>query len=536
MSQPSTAAKLTSGQDHVASRQDDLLGKISEMEKSVGKISQMEKSVGKIWEMKKSLGKIWEMEKSLGKIPEMEESLGQLFDLTKSITEELCLLLPIPHVTSAIPISTVIDGSLNHEAVNLYPSSLPVDWEHASTRSVYLLVSSYGREYSNAIYEVKFKHGAGVTHEPPVVGLVAKFCEGICIQAARNFNRSKLYLLMQEGGYIIDTNNNRLTQSSIPPTLAPKSIATVVSAYDKIYCVASPSCFPLSSEPSFERYDPDQNIWEEMPSFPFYRHYDTYMDITGYAVCYGVILFSLCGWKENNFDVVAFHESRKRWNRVQVDTSIRYAPFHGRAVVVGKTICALHGDEFIGFSFSMDKGNDDIIAYSLRKMFVLRGLEIASPPWPFCDYKTEYLVHLGNLDFFHVKTGCCDVNIEVQFLCITTFQVVVGDGGRDMIKTINSTVHSVDIKDLDWFWLVFCFTPDFGDYEPTSDKQECTIDENSNLVGGNCTTMAKKEEAKQGIATKKLEEIAARQLEIRNYRRICTSNMRIQKPRRATTT
>ncbi|BBH04083.1 hypothetical protein Prudu_015129 [Prunus dulcis] len=345
---------------------------------------------------------------------------------------------------------------------------LLVDWEHASTRSVYLLVSSYGREYSNAIYEVKFKHGAGVTHEPPVVGLVAKFCEGICFQAARNFNRSKLYILMQEGGYIIDTNNNRLTHSSIPPTLAPKSIATVVSAYDKIYCVASPSCFPLSSEPSFERYDPDRNIWEEMPSFPFYRYYDTYMDITGYAVCYGVILFSLCGWKENNFDVVAFHESRKRWNRVQVDTSFRYAPFHGRAVVVGKTICALHGDEFIGFSFSMDK-------------------------------------------------------------------VVVGDGGRDMIKTINSTVHSVDIQDLDWFWIVFCFTPDFGDYEPISDKQDCTIDENCFLVGGNYTTMAKKEEAKQGIAARKLEEIAARQLEIRNYKKICPSNMRIQKPRGATT-
>ncbi|CAB4281237.1 unnamed protein product [Prunus armeniaca] len=359
MSQPTTAAKLASGQDQVASCQDDLLGKISEMEKSLGKISQMEKSLGKIWEMKKSLGKILETEKSLSKIPEMEESLGQLFDLTKSITEELCLLLPIPHVRTAIPISTVIDGS-------------------------------------------------------PTM---------------------KLLIFIQE----------------------------------------------------------------------------------------------------NNSDVVAFHESRKRWNRVQVETSIRYAPFHGRAVVVGKTICALHGDEFIGFSFSMDKGNDDIIAYSLRKIFALRGLEIASPPWPFCDYKTEYLVHLGNLDFFHMKTGCCDVNIEVQFLCITTFQVVVGDGGRDMIKTINSTVHSVDIKDLDWFWLVFCFTSDFGDYEPISDKQECIMDENSFLDGGNYTTMAKKEETKQGIAARKLEEIAARQLEIRNYRKICTSNMRIQKPRSATT-
>ncbi|XP_008244039.2 PREDICTED: uncharacterized protein LOC103342209 [Prunus mume] len=525
-SQPSTAAKLTLGQGHMASRQDDLLVKISEMEKSLAKIS--------------------EMENSPGKVSEMEKSLGQLFDWTKSITEELRLLRPIPPVTTSIPISTVIDGSPNHENVNVCPS-LHVDSEDASmtvnqgeARSVYLLVSSYGSEYANAIYEVKFKHGVGVTHEPPLVGLVAKFHEGLCFQAARNFNRSKLYCLVQKGGYIIDTKTKSIC-SSISPTLAPKSIATVVCAYDKIYCVASPSGFLPIPEPSFERYDPNQDIWEKMPSFPFYNDYDTCMDITGYAVCYGVILFSLCGMKENSFDVVAFHESRNRWNRVKVDTSIHHAPFDGRAVVVGKTIYALHGEEFIAFSFKMDKDDDCDITYSLRKLFILRGLKIASPPWPFCDYQTEYLVHLGNRDFFHVKTGYCDISLGVQYLCITTFQIVVGNKGKDRIKTINSTVRSVEIKKPYWFGLVFCFTPEYGDYEPTLDELESTLDENSFLVEGKRRTMTKKVESKKGITTRKLE-IPARLHEIGNDGgisiskfQIGTPNIQIQKPWMATT-
>ncbi|CAL9031544.1 unnamed protein product [Prunus brigantina] len=484
-SQASIATKFTSGQDDIASRLDDLLAKISEIEKSV---------------------------------------------------EELRLLLPVPAVTTAIPISTVIDGSPNHEAVNLYPS-LQVD---ESTRSVYLLVSSYGSEYANAIYEVKFKRGVGVTHEPPLVGLVAKFHEGLCFQAARNFNCSKLYCLVQEGGYIIDTKTKSIC-SSISPTLAPKSIATVVCAYDKIYCVASPSGFLPIPEPSFERYDPNHDIWEKMPSFPFYNDYDTCMDITGYAVCYGVILFSLCGMKENSFDVVAFHESRNQWNRVKVDTSIHYAPFDGRAVVVGKTIYALHGEEFIAFSFKMDKDDDCDITYSLRKLFILRGLKIASPPWPFCDYQTEYLVHLGNRDFFHVKTGYCDISLGVQYLCITTFQIVVGKKGKDMIKTINSTVHSVEIKKPYWFGLVFCFRPECGDYEPTLDELESTLDENYFLVEGKRRTMTKEEESRKGITTRKLE-IPARLHEIGNDGgisisnfQIGTPNIQIQKPWIATT-
>ncbi|CAL2261043.1 unnamed protein product [Prunus armeniaca] len=293
-----------------------------------------------------------------------------------------------------------------HKAVNPYPS-LPIDSEHASMtvnqgaiRSVYLITSYFGiEEPSNAIYGVKFKHGGGVTHEPPVIGLVDRFYEGeeyeiIRMEAAHIFNRSKLYILAQSGGYIIDTKTMSRC-SSFPLPRAYKSIQNVVSAYDKLYCLAIRSSFNSITDPSLERYDPDKNVWEELPSYQFYN--PTF--ITGYTV--------------------------------EVDTSVDYAPFQRRAV----------------------DGHGSIV-YSLSQLFILQDLEIVRPPLPF-DMESEYLVHLGNHDFFHVKTGRCFDKAE--YLCITTFQIVVGEGERYMIKTINSTVHSVDLECAAYFDLVLCF-------------------------------------------------------------------------------
>ncbi|PQQ17405.1 uncharacterized protein Pyn_06737 [Prunus yedoensis var. nudiflora] len=462
-SQPSAAAALlTSGQDVqdyawmlVDSRQ-------SEARSNIRLIKKYLRELYDKTEIDKSRGE-------LGNILKMEKSLAQLVDLTKSMLEQIRSLQP-----------TV------HKAVNPYPS-LPMDSEHASMtlnqgeaiRSVYLFVSYYGiQERTNAIYGVKFKHGGAVTHEPPVVGLVARFCEGeddkaVGMQAAQIFNRSKLYVLAHKGGYIIDTKTMSRC-SSFPPTIAYKSTPIVVSAYDKLYCLASPSSFSPLTQLSFERYDPDKNIWEEMSSYPFYNDYDTRMSITGYAVCYGVILFSLYSWRKKNFDVVAFHMKRNQWKSVEVDTSVYHAPFQGRAVVVGKTIYSLHGKEFIAFSFRMDKGDDGSIVYSLSQLFILQGLQIVHPPLPF-EMQSEYLVHLGNQDFFHVKTGRCDDT--AQYLCITTFQIVVGDGERDMIKTINSTVHCVDLECAEWFNLVFCFMPECGDYEPIEDESVTSMNQ-----------------------------------------------------------
>lgn len=103
-------------------------------------------------------------------------------------------------------------------------------------------------EYTNAIYEVKFKHKALV-----IVELVAKFYEGkdYCFEAARIFNRSKLYWLKRDGGYIIDTNT-RARSSSLPPTLASKPTLTLVSASGKLYCLAISWSYPRSYKPILE--------------------------------------------------------------------------------------------------------------------------------------------------------------------------------------------------------------------------------------------------------------------------------------------
>ncbi|XP_016651793.1 PREDICTED: uncharacterized protein LOC103340779 isoform X2 [Prunus mume] len=242
------AAELTSGQGHdltMASRQDDLLGKISEMEKS------------------------------MDKLPEMEKILGQLFDLMKSITQELRLQGPSPAITTTpLPPSTVMEyRNPNHEAHDLY-QSLPDDWEHASmtvnqgeARSICLLVSSYGDGiYTNAVYEVKFKHGG----EVPVIRHVAKFREGYCPQVARVFNHSNLYYFGDDGGFIVDMETWS-KYSSMPPIPAPNnSQETIVYAYDKVYYLARRSSLQPVTEPSFGRYDPNQKCLVHLGNHDFF--------------------------------------------------------------------------------------------------------------------------------------------------------------------------------------------------------------------------------------------------------------------------
>ncbi|KAI5330106.1 hypothetical protein L3X38_029503 [Prunus dulcis] len=428
----------------------------------------------------------------------------QLADTQKSILEELRLIrssnASLTQSTTT-PNFTVTDDSPNREPFNPHPSPehASMDIQEGEDRSVYLLVSFDDSEYTDSIYKVTFKHG-GVTHEPPVVGLMAEYYDSFPIKGARIFNSSKLYIIPQEVyeitrraescrplGYSIDTKTGSYC-SSLPPSIASKALGTLVSAYDKLYYVALPGSSPSIKEPSFERYDPDEDVWERMTSFPFYHDCGSRMKIIGYAVCYGVILFSLSDSYMNPY-VVAFHESRNQWNQV---TSASYASFRGRAVVIGDTIYALHAlieEVIITFSLRMDKGEDGGIAYSLSPLFVLRGLKIACPPVRYNKLKTGYLVHLGNRDFFHIKSGSPNEEAlpVVQYLCITTFQIVDGEGGKPMIRTIHSTVHPVDIKGRDWFSLEFCFTPEFGDYEPIEvesvtsmnqpKQEETTLDE-----------------------------------------------------------
>ncbi|XP_021826141.1 uncharacterized protein LOC110767025 [Prunus avium] len=412
----------------------------------------------------------------LGKISQIDKTLGQLLDWSKSITQEFGLLGPRPAITTTTPLppSAVFDEcNSDHEADDFYPS-LPEDWEQTSmmvnqeeARSVCLFVSSCeDRECTNTVYEVKFKHRGEVTHEPPVVRQVAKFRKG-CLDAARIFNHSKLYCIGKDGGFIVDTRSWSKC-SSIPPIPSSNLLETIVCAYGKVYYFACSSYFSPVTGHSFGRYNPDHKVWEQMTSFPFYDDYDLTMQMTGYAVCYGVILFSLSGLRDESFSFVAFHVGRRDWNRVKIDTSAHGAPlFEGRAMVVNETIYALYGDAKIkAFSFIGEPCDVNGISYSLRQLFIVQGLDIARPLLPWLNEMTHYLVHLRNHDFFYVQTGWCDSHPKVQYLSITTFEIVLGKGGKHMIKTIDSFVHSVDIKGSEWFNLVFCFTPECEDYEP----------------------------------------------------------------------
>ncbi|CAL9010742.1 unnamed protein product [Prunus brigantina] len=440
----------------------ELLHNVQEVEKSMRQLCER-------IEMEIPLGEVDKVSVMNNSLAVLSAQQMQLVVLMRSLSEQLRIIQSV---------SVQIQ-----QADKPYPSL-------TEAASVYLFVSYCGiQEESNAIYEVKFKYGA------PVVGRVDRFCEReknqvVGLGAARI--RSNLYVLARDCGFIIDTKTMSRCQSFTPP-IKHKRSPLVMSAYDKLYCLECPSSFPPNPEDFFERYDPDKKLWEKMSSYPFYNDYDNYMNITGYAVCYGVILFSLCASRGTNFDVTAFHISRNQWKPVEVDISVHYAPFQGRAVVVGEIIYSVHGEEeLIAFGFKMYKGDDGSTVYVLSQLFVLEGLEIVRPPLPYEDHETQYLVDLGNSNFVHVKTG--RVLISVQYLCITMFQILVREGGSLMIKTIHSTVRSVDIQRGEWFNLVSCFVPGCEDYEPK--EKESSLDESFSMV--NHRRMAKKE-AGRGI-------------------------------------
>ncbi|BBH03858.1 alpha-N-acetylglucosaminidase family / NAGLU family [Prunus dulcis] len=211
------------------------------------------------------------------------------------------------------------------------------------------------------------------------------------------------------------------------PPKGPRPFGALVSAYGKLYYLASPKCDSSLPEPFFEMYDPSIDRWDEVPcSYPFIcEHWAEYwddLDIVGYVVCYGFILFSMCDLNQSRAQVMAF---------------------------------------------DMDEGDEGCTACSLSKPLILPGLEIID--WPFKYGLTEYLVHLGNHDFCHVRTGEQKNCTDRQYICITMFQIVVGEGGSH-IKTLNSTICAVDVKDSISFLLNFSFSPESDDFEPEDER------------------------------------------------------------------
>lgn len=376
--------------------------------------------------------------------------------------------------------------------------------EVGAARSVYILVSYTAVKYTSGLYEVKVEEESGKVkgekHE--LLNTVANFFDKtkfqvpnyFVLESARFCSSSKLYLLINEGpqfaqgwtkgstttassmakagslrGYIFDTNSRSLDAFKPPQSL--KRIAVVISAYDKLYHLADPICFPEIPKPSFERYDPNTDSWETLPPFPLYSKKNVDMEIVGYAVGYGCILVSI----NSPPQFMVFHVASRKWHKVNIPkhkSDCCYYPFRGRAVIVGNTIYAMsiQYGKVIAFSLRMGSKSDGSTIYSLEKPSLLRGLKSGIKGDNTVYEQTEYLVHLGDLKFCLAQTIMDDLTTGRQPLWITTFRVINEEGGGRYIKTLHSTVRDVSIKGFGKgfgrFTVDFSFTPEVEDFEP----------------------------------------------------------------------
>ncbi|KAM5572398.1 hypothetical protein ABKV19_012455 [Rosa sericea] len=362
-------------------------------------------------------------------------------------------------------------------------SSNPMEkWE---SRSVYFLVHFIGGGPGHALYEVKIEGGK-------ILGKSGGLLEPVCklfdrtdpevpmeyrLSATRFGSRSKLYLLQHEGsgswwlrenstrsrdaykGCIFDTTSKKLMPFKMPTV---KKDALLISAYGKLYHIAHPSS--NMPDPSFEAYDPRPGSWTKLSTFPSYR-ISTPCRIVGYAVCYDCILTSITGHRTGNFWV--YQVTLDQWKEVNIpsDTDLNdHYPFEGRAVVVGNTIYALSAlGSIMAFSLIMEELADGSINYSLDKPLLLRGLRTLFLRDSECSPRTDYLVHLGGLNFCLLQTVRRDVTM--QRVWITTFDIV-SSGGRRRIRTLATTMRKVAMKGLGRFLLESGFSLECEDLEP----------------------------------------------------------------------
>ncbi|KAM1194238.1 hypothetical protein ACFX15_020558 [Malus domestica] len=345
------------------------------------------------------------------------------------------------------------------------------------TRSVFLVAHCWEMDLSGAVYRVKLQGGVPLDLEPVYQFFEKEPLPYLHSQCARIFSNSnsKLHRMVHSDsdaakpptfiGYncAMDT-----TSETFPAPKTPKPLGSVVSAYGHIYHIAdplsgTPECSSNIPNPSFERYKPGQETWETLPHFPYYIEC-RYMYICGYAVCHGWILFSLRHMNGVKSKIYAFHIKTQEWHRV----TSGHTGFVGRAVVVDQTIygLSLSCDKVLVFSFGISYGEEGRnIACSLSTPIPLQVLDSALKPSRFSEL-TGQLVHLGDKDFCLVQTRDNEYSCVHQDICITTIQIIAGEEGCPMIKTVRSTVYTVDTNELGHFGIYCSFTPELKDVEP----------------------------------------------------------------------
>lgn len=287
-----------------------------------------------------------------------------------------------------------------------------------------------------------------------------------------------------------DTSMSRFPRFESPQEF--KLYGFVMSAYGKLYylCGLSPNHQKFVS--FTERYDPKTDSWDSLPPLPF-QVTETYnKSIKGYAVFCGCILISLSCL--GHYEFLVFHIASQTWREVHVDGQIRDYAFKGRAVIVDHTIYALssskgHFGKVISFSFKVDWR----ILCTLQSPISLSD-NISDCESCVMGIASEYLVHMGNLDFCVVHTSFDEeIGVRIpQRLWITTFQVVVGeeDGSGPRIKKMGLWKlcprfqfrdHSDEPDCYKRFEIKFCFSGECEDFEPGEEQRE----EESSCDGNN---------------------------------------------------
>ncbi|KAM1340213.1 hypothetical protein EV1_038591 [Malus domestica] len=236
-----------------------------------------------------------------------------------------------------------------------------------------------------------------------------------------------------------------LSLETFEPPLAPKPVSYLMSAYGKLYNLASPQCFRVMPKVLFERYDSKTDSWESLTHFAYSR-------------------------ERSNMQIA----DNNTWHQVDISRKeAYYSAFRGRVVVVGNSIYALsiQRGKVIAFSLKMKIGNDGRITYSLEEPFFLPGLESRvadSTESGRISRPTEYLVHLGKLEFCLLQTISTDWK-ESQEMFITTFEIVCDDETMH-IKTLDSSVCDFHIGHYGTLRICFSFMPKCEDFEPEEEE------------------------------------------------------------------